>query len=139
MRGHKQPKENVMRKFFALGLAMLVGAAGGAAAVSGLNAQTKAPGAYAVIDISEVTNPETFKALLAKAEAPVLAAGGNFVIRSEKITARDGVAPARFVVIAFDSMEKAKLWDRLPAQKEIDDMRAKSAKARSFIVDGSVN
>jgi uncharacterized protein (DUF1330 family) len=127
-----------MYKLLSLGLAVLAGAACGAAAVSGLNAQTKAPGAYAVIDISEITNQETFKALLAKAEAPVVAAGGKFVIRSEKISARDGTPPARYVVIAFDSMEKAKLWDSLPAQKEIDDMRAKSAKARSFIVDGAV-
>jgi uncharacterized protein (DUF1330 family) len=128
-----------MYRFLSVGMAMLAGAACGAAAVSGLYAQTKAPGAYAVIDISEITNQETFKALLAKAEAPVVAAGGKFVIRTDKITARDGVAPARFVVIAFDSMEKARLWSGLPAQKEIDDMRAKSAKARSFIVDGSVN
>ena len=128
-----------MKAYYATALAMLAGAAIGATAVNGLHAQNKSPGAYAVIDISEITNQEIFKALLAKAEAPVVAAGGKFVIRTDKITVRDGVAPARFVVIAFDSMENAKLWDGLPAQKEIDDMRAKAAKARSFIVDGSVN
>ena len=128
-----------MNRNITLAVAMLAGAAIGSAAIDRLNAQNRAPGAYAVIDISEINNPELFKALLAKAEAPVVAAGGTFVIRSEKITARDGVAPARFVVIAFDSMEKAKLWDSLPAQKEIDEMRAKSAKARSFLVDGGVN
>jgi uncharacterized protein (DUF1330 family) len=118
---------------------MLAGAALGAVAVSGLSAQNKAPGAYAVVDISEITNPDVFKQLLAKAEAPVTAGGGKFVIRTEKITAIDGAPPKRFVVIGFDSMEKAKAWDSLPAQKEIDDMRSKSAKARSFFVDGAVN
>jgi uncharacterized protein (DUF1330 family) len=35
-------------------------------------------------------------------------------------------------------VDKAKAWDNSPAQKEIDALRAKSAKARSFIVDGTI-
>jgi len=128
-----------MNQRIALGLAMLAGVAIGAAAVSELNAQNKAPGAYAVIDISEISNPDLFKTLLSKAEAPVTAFGGKFVVRTEKITAIDGTPPKRFVVIGFDSMEKAKAWSASPAQKEIDDMRLKSAKARAFIVDGATN
>jgi uncharacterized protein (DUF1330 family) len=128
-----------MTRLISLGLALLAGVALGAVAVGGLNAQNKAPGAYAVIDISEITNPDLFKTLLSKAEAPVTAAGGKFIVRTEKITARDGAPPNRYVVIAFDSMEKAKAWGNLPAQKEIDDMRSKSTKARSFFVDGAAN
>ena len=128
-----------MNRHITVAAAMLAGVAIGGVGVDRLHAQSTAPGAYAVIDISEINNPDLFKALLAKAEAPVAAAGGKFVMRTEKITARDGVAPARFVVIAFESMEKAMLWDKLPAQKEIDEMRAKSAKARSFLADGAVN
>jgi uncharacterized protein (DUF1330 family) len=126
-----------MGQRIALGLAMLAGAVFGAVAVDGLKAQDKAPGAYAVIDISEISNPDLFKTLLSKAEAPVTAFGGKFVVRTEKITAIDGTAPKRFVVIGFDSLEKAKAWSASPAQKEIDDMRLKSAKARAFIVDGA--
>jgi uncharacterized protein (DUF1330 family) len=126
-----------MGQRIALGLAMLAGAVFGAVAVDGLKAQDKAPGAYAVIDISEISNPDLFKTLLSKAEAPVTAFGGKFVVRTEKITAIDGTPPKRFVVIGFDSMEKAKAWSASPAQKEIDDMRLKSAKARAFIVDGA--
>ena len=128
-----------MGQRIALGLAMLAGAVFGAVAVDGLKAQDKAPGAYAVIDISEIINPDLFKTLLSKAEAPVTAFGGKFVVRTEKITAIDGTPPKRFVVIGFDSMEKAKAWSASPAQKEIDDMRLKSAKARAFIVDGATN
>ena len=128
-----------MGQRIALGLAMLAGAVFGAVAVDGLKAQDKAPGAYAVIDISEISNPDLFKTLLSKAEAPVTAFGGKFVVRTEKITAIDGTPPKRFVVIGFDSMEKAKAWSASPAQKEIDDMRLKSAKARAFIVDGATN
>jgi uncharacterized protein (DUF1330 family) len=128
-----------MNRYVTVGLAVFAGAVFGAVAVGGLNARNKAPGAYAVIDISEITNPDIFKALLSKAEAPVVAGGGKFIVRTEKVTAIDGTPPKRFVVIGFDSMEKAKAWEALPAQKEIDDMRSKSAKARAFLVDGAVN
>jgi uncharacterized protein (DUF1330 family) len=118
---------------------MLAGGALGAAAVNGLNAQTKAPGAYAVIDISEITDTDTFtKQLLPKAGPAALGGGGQFVVRTDKITALDGTPPKRFVVIGFDSVEKAKAWDATPAQKEVDALRSKTTKSRSFIVDGSV-
>ena len=129
-----------MNQRIALGLAMLAGVAIGAVAVDGLKAQNKAPGAYAVIDISEVTDPDTFtKQLLPKATPAMAAFGGQFIVRTEKIVGIDGTAPKRFVVIAFDSVDKAKAWDNSPAQKEVDALRAKSTKSRSFIADGSVN
>ena len=117
---------------------MLAGAALGAAAVSGLNAQNKPPGAYAVVDLSEITNPDVFKTLLPKAEPAAAAFGGKFVIRTENIVGLDGTAPKRFVVIAFDSIDKAKAWDASPEQKEITAIRQRSTKSRQFIVDGTI-
>ncbi len=96
-----------MKPYFGLGLAMLAGAAFGAAAVNGLHAQAK-PGAYVVVDISEITNPDLFKTYLPKTTAANQAFGGQFVVRTENITALDGVAPKRFVLISFDSVDKAK-------------------------------
>jgi len=80
----------------------------GAVAISGLNAQTKGPGAYAVIDISEISNPDLFKTLLPKAGPANDAFGAKVVIRTDKISARDRTPPKQFVVITFDSEEKAK-------------------------------
>jgi uncharacterized protein (DUF1330 family) len=132
--------EEVMNQRIAMALAMLASAAFGALAVDELKAQNKAPGAYAVIDISEITDSDVFtKQLLPKATPPVTAFGGQFVVRTENIAAINGTPPKRFVVIAFDSMEKAKAWDNSPAQKEIDALRAKSTKSRAFIADGMVN
>jgi uncharacterized protein (DUF1330 family) len=128
-----------MKTHYTVTLAMLAGAAFGAAAVNGLYAQNKAPGAYAIVDISEVTDSEVFKTLLPKAGPANDAFGGKFVVRTENITALDGTPPKRFVVIAFDSVEKAKAWDSSPAQREVDAIRKKSAKARAFIVDGTIN
>jgi uncharacterized protein (DUF1330 family) len=128
-----------MNRHISLGLAMLAGAVLGAAAVNGLNAQNKAPGAYAVVDLSEISNPDLFKTLLPKAEPASAAFGGKFVVRTENIVGLDGTPPKRFVVIAFDSIDKAKAWDASPAQKEITDIRQRSTKSRQFIVDGNIN
>jgi uncharacterized protein (DUF1330 family) len=128
-----------MSRHIALGLAMLAGAALGGAAVDGLNAQNKAPGAYAVVDISEINNPDLFKTLLPKADAANAAFNAKFIIRTENITALDGPPPKRFVVIAFDSMDKAKAWSASALQTEVDTIRMKAAKSRTFLAEGTAN
>ena len=64
------------------------------------------------------------------------ALGGRYVMRTENITALDGTPPKRFVVIQFDSVEKAKAWNATPQLAEINAIRAKAAKSRSFVVEG---
>ncbi len=129
-----------MNRSIALGLAMLAGGAIGALAVNGLHAQGKAPGAYAVVDISAITNADLYKTLLPKA-GPAMAAfpDAKFVVRTENIVGLDGTPPKRFVVIAFDSMDKAKAWNASAAQQEVDAIRMKSSNSRSFIVEGMSN
>jgi uncharacterized protein (DUF1330 family) len=127
-----------MNRFFVLGLGMLAGAAIGAAAVSGLNAQGKAPGAYAVIDISEIHDPATFATLLPKTGPSNATFGAQFVARTEHIVPLDGTPPKRFVIISFDSLDTAKAWDKSPAQIEINGIRKKSTKSRTFLVDAVV-
>jgi uncharacterized protein (DUF1330 family) len=124
---------------YTVALAMLAGVGLGGAAIQGLHAQAKPP-AIVVVDISEVTDTEGWKAVGGRSTAAAAAVfkelGGHYITRTDKITALDGTAPKRFVVIAFDSMEKAQAWKNLPAQKEIDAIRAKTTKSRSFIVEG---
>jgi uncharacterized protein (DUF1330 family) len=127
-----------MNRHISLGLAMIAGAVLGAAAVNGLNAQGTAPGAYAVVDISEIGDPNVFNTLLPKAGPANDAFGGKFVIRTGDMVARDGTPPKRLVVISFDTMEKAKAWSESPAQKEVDAIRMKSAKGRTFIANGKL-
>lgn len=126
-----------MKSYFGLGLALVAGATFGAIAVGGLHAQTK-PGAYVVVDISEITDPDVFKTLLPKAGPAMQAFNSQFVVRTEKLAALDGAAPKRFIVIGFDSAEKAKAWNDSAAQKEVNDIRIKSTKSRSFIVDAAM-
>jgi uncharacterized protein (DUF1330 family) len=130
-----------MDRRFSIGLAMIASALFGAVAGSGLNAQGKSPGAYAIVDISEMTDPNLFKdQLLPKVTPAILAAsGGHYLVRTDKATARDGTPPARFVVIAFDDMAKANAWATSPSQKEVDAIRMKSTKSRQFLVEGLSN
>ena len=99
----------------------------------GLSAQSL-PLTYFIVDISEITDSEGFKSLAAKATPEILASfGGKYMVRSQNITAVEGVAPKRFVVIEFDTPEHAKAWSELAETRAI---RAKTTKSRSFIVEG---
>ena len=108
-----------------------------ATAITGLHAQSKPP-VYAIIDISEISDVDAYVKAVSAAEPKASnAAGGRFVIRSNKATALDGGAPNRFVVIAFESEEKAKAW--YAAVKNVNDVRMKVAKSRAFLVEGLAN
>jgi uncharacterized protein (DUF1330 family) len=118
------------------GVTIVLGVAVGGAIVQGLRAQA-APPVYVVVEISDVTDPEGFKAVPAKSGPETLAPfGGRYVIRTEKITPLDGTAPKRFVVIAFDSMEKAMAWKASASSKEVDVIRDGTTKSAQFLVEG---
>jgi uncharacterized protein (DUF1330 family) len=96
-----------------------------------LSAQS-APPTYFIVDFSEITDPEGFKALATKATPEILAGfGGKYMVRGQNITPVEGVAPKRFVIIVFDTPEHAQAWADQPDPRAI---RAKTAKSRSFIV-----
>jgi len=125
-----------MSRLLVPGLAMLAGVALGATAISGLHAQGKAPGAYAIVDISAINNTDVFKALLPKAGPAADAFGAKFIVRTENIVGLDGTPPKRFVVIGFDSMDKAKAWYNSAAQQEVENIRKQSTSSREFIAEG---
>jgi uncharacterized protein (DUF1330 family) len=120
-------------------LTMLVGFAVGATAINGLRAQGKVPGAYVIVDISTINNPDVFKTLLPKAGPAADAFGAKFIVRTENIVGFDGVPPKRFVVIGFDSMDKAKAWYNSAAQQEVENIRKQSTTSREFIAEALSN
>ena len=131
-----------MNTKFKLTLAMLAGAAIGAAAVNGLHAQAKPP-LYLVSEI-DVTNPEAYgKEYAPKAQALIKASGGRFLAigglagaGAGKVTAFDGEAPKRTTVQVWDSMEKYQAYRNLPAFKEARQIGEKYAKFRNFAIEG---
>lgn len=123
-------------------LAMLAGAAIGAAAVSELNAQVKPP-LYVVTEI-DVTNPDAYgKEYAPKAQALIKSAGGRFVAiggvagaGAGKVTAIEGEAPKRATLQVWDSMEQYQAYRNSPAFKEVRQIGDKYAKFHTFSVDG---
>jgi len=120
-------------------MALVVGAALGAATIQTLHAQAKSP-VYVVVDIDEITDAAGYAAIggrTAQAAAAVFKDSvGRYLARTDKITALDGNAPKRSVIIAFDSKEKAQAWYNSAAQKEVTAIRTKTTKSRAFIVEG---
>jgi uncharacterized protein (DUF1330 family) len=118
---------------------LVAGLTAGAAAVHVLYAQGTPP-SYVVTEIEEVTDAAAYSVVAqrpqAEAAARIQQAGGRYVARTDKITALDGTPPKRMIVIAFDSLEKAKAFNEIPSQKEINTNRAKNTKSRSFILQG---
>jgi len=117
-------------------LGVLVGALIGIAGASAIHArQMKMMPGYVVAEV-DVTDPATFQKYAAKAPGTIEQYGGRYVIRGGKSDSIEGDAPKRFVVIQFDSMEKAKAWEDSPEYDAIKPIRHSSAKSRVFIIEG---
>jgi uncharacterized protein (DUF1330 family) len=129
-----------MKTNYKVAIALIAGAAIGGAAIQGLHAQAKPP-AYVVIPILKINDAAAFKAGVTDKAKPedVTAAGGQYVIRSQKFTSIDGPPPERLVIIKFDSVEKAQAFVNTPIQKEVNAARIKSTNSLSFIVEGYAN
>jgi uncharacterized protein (DUF1330 family) len=118
-------------------LAVLVGALVGVAGARAIHARpAQALPGYVVAEV-DVTDPATFKQYSDKAPGTIAASGGHYIIRGGKNLSIEGDAPKRFVVIQFDSVEKAKAWEDSPAYDAIKPIRHSSAKSRVFIIEGA--
>ena len=106
-----------MKQYLGVALGMVAGSVLGGAAVTGLNAQVKAPSVYLVTEI-DVTNPDAYgKEFAPKAQAIIKASGGKFVAiggaggaSAKPIAGIDGTPPKRVTIQAWDNMEQLKSW-----------------------------
>jgi uncharacterized protein (DUF1330 family) len=125
-----------MKKTHKLALAILAGISIGVTGAIAIHAQqVRTPPAYVVAEL-DVTDPVTYQKYSAKVPETLAPFNGHFIVRGGNIQAVEGVAPKRLVVIAFDSVEKARGWYDSPAYRAILPMRLSSAKTRLFIVEG---
>src|SRR5271156_5763871 len=119
-----------------LALAMLAGVASGVAGATMIHAQqVKAPPAYLIAEL-DVTDATTFQRYQESVAATLAAFNGHYLVRRGKIEPLEGDAPKRFIVVAFDSAEKARNWWDSPAYAAIKPIRLSSAKTRAFFVEG---
>ena len=120
-----------------IALAVAVGLGLGVIATRGLAAQAKRT-FYVVIEVDEITDADGYKAMTKMGPTNIVEvkhADGRFLARTDNISALDGAAPKSFVLIAFDSMDKANGFYQ--NTKEMTAMRIKTTKSRAFTVEGS--
>lgn len=119
-----------------IALAVVAGAALGAAATQGLHAQAK-PKAYSISEL-EVLDVAAQKAFAPRAQAAQSAAGGrNFRTAAGRVVALDGAAAPKSVAIAeWDNLEKAQAFFSSQAWKDLAPERDKAVKGtRRYIVE----
>jgi uncharacterized protein (DUF1330 family) len=130
-----------MKQRIALGLTLLAGVVIGATAIQGLHAQAKPP-AYLIIEINKVTDADGFKVITQTPTGGADVAkefGGHYLARTAKITSLDGAPPERFIIYAFDSVDKAQGFNDSAYMKKVTAIRNNTTQARSFIVEGMAN
>jgi uncharacterized protein (DUF1330 family) len=119
-------------------LAVVVGILIGVAGAKTIHAQQeKAPPGYVVSEadaILDIPTVQKYGQGVAETLAPF---NHNFIVRGGKPQSLDGgEAPKGVVVIAFDSVEKAREWYESPAYQAIKPLRQSSTKGSMFIVEG---
>jgi uncharacterized protein (DUF1330 family) len=127
-----------------LAVAVLAGVSIGVTAAQAIHAQqAKAPPAYLIAEV-EKDSTKTADPIAARKygdEAPktILAFDGRYVVRGGAVQTLEGDAPKGYiVVIAFDSMEKARSWYNSPAYEAIKPIRQNSTRSRLLLVEGVV-
>ena len=124
-----------MKTSYAVAVSMFIGAAIGAAAMGGVNAQVGKSKVYFISE-SEVLDRAGVTAYEAKLAPVIKAAGGNLTL-GDKITPVLGDAPKRVGVTEFESAEKAQAWINSSERKALAPERDKAIKfVRQYIVEG---
>lgn len=128
-----------MNTKFKVAVAVVAGAALGAAAVQGLHAQVK-PKAYLVTE-SEVLDAAALAAFAPLGAAAVVAAGGRRLAPPVgKIVAIVGEAPKRIGITEWASVEEAQAYRNSAGFKNLSPQRDKATKTiRVYVKEGAAN
>ena len=124
-----------MNSKFKFALAVIAGAALGAAAMQGLHAQAK-PKAYTVTE-TEALDAAAQAAYTPLVRAALTAAGARtFRTAGGRIVAIEGAAPKRVAINEWDSLEQAQAFYNSKACKDLAPQRDKAVKTiRRYIVE----
>ena len=123
-----------MKPHYALSATLVAGLAIGAALATALRAQSTPP-AYVVAEVA-VHDADTFGRDYAPKIVGTLQPFGGRILTSGKLTALEGNVLQRFVIIEFDSVEKARGWYDSPVYEPLLALRKKTATSTLFIAEG---
>jgi uncharacterized protein (DUF1330 family) len=126
-----------MNEYYKVAMAVIVGILVGIASARAIQVeQPKTPPGYVIAEV-EVTDLDTMQKYGAKVPETLAPFNHRYVVLSDKIQALEGAPPkGGIVIIAFDSVEKAREWYDSPAYAAIRPIRQSAAKSRIFIVEG---
>jgi len=125
-----------MNTKFKVALAVVAGAAFGAAVMQGLHAQAK-PKAYIVTE-SEIIDATAAAAFSPRNQAAQKAAGGTSFRTTGKITAVVGTPPRRVGLSEWANADTAQAWLASQQRKDLSAERDKAIKiTRQFIVEAA--
>jgi uncharacterized protein (DUF1330 family) len=123
-----------IRSQYMLPATLLAGLTISAVLTTALRAQSTPP-AYVVAEVA-VHDADVFMRDYVAKVAGTLEPFGGRLLTSGKLTALEGNEPQRFVLIAFDSVEKARGWYDSPAYQQLVPIRQKTATSTLFIAEG---
>src|ERR1700693_5343331 len=132
-------EECVMNTNFKIAVAVVAGAALGAAAMQGLHAQAKLK-AYSVTEV-EVLDPAALAVYTPFIQAAIKGAGGRtFNTAGGRTIAFTGEAPRRVGIIEWDSLEQAQAFVNSAAFSNLAPQRNKAEKyIRQYAVEATSN
>ena len=122
---------------FKIALAVVAGAAFGAAAVQGLHAQAK-PKAYTVTEqeVLDAAAQKEYTPLLQAAQKAAGAGIRSFRTAGGRVVALEGTAPKRVSINEWDSLEQAQAFYNSKAFKDLAPQRDKAIKVqRRYVVE----
>jgi uncharacterized protein (DUF1330 family) len=134
--------DEAMKQYLSVTIGMAAGAVIGAAAMTGLHAQTK-PQVLLVTEI-DVTDPDAYgKEFAPKAQATIKAAGGRFIAiggsagaGAKPITAMAGTPPKRVTIQAWESLDALNAWYKSADYQAALKIGEKYATFRRYAIEG---
>ena len=92
--------------------------------------------AYLIVNI-EVTNPERYAEYVKAAGDTVAQYGGRYLVRGGRAERLEGnVEPKRVVILAFDSVDRARAWWASEEYAGPKAVRQSAAKTDMILVEG---
>lgn len=93
--------------------------------------------AYVVAEV-EVTDPQAYDEYRKRVAPTIAKYGGRFLVRGGRVESKEGGwQPARFVIVEFPSMERAREWYHSPEYAPALAIRLKASNSRLIIAEGA--
>jgi len=92
--------------------------------------------AYVIVQI-EVTHSTHYEKYKELAPPSIRQYGGRYLVRGQPVETLEGNwSPKRFVILEFESVQKAKDWWNSPEYREAKRLRQASARTEMICVEG---